>query len=324
VKLFLFLLVLLASSDAAAYCRARTVDESNGGGAECRSSIAGCSATKGCGVPVYFPNRCIGWTVHDRASRQISYDVAVGVIERAFRRWSDVECEGGEHPSIEARYLGPTACGERFRHDRPSASSFVFKDDEWPGARVSATGVAQIADDLAVTRRQQETDDGEIVGATIEVNTSQYRFATGEEIPIDAYDLEYVMTHEIGHFLGLAHSDTDDSVMRERTGPGKQDATLRPDDVAAICALYPPDGTRDTIKGTRASATCNPMPRNGFAAACEGDPPAARSCAMGTAEAPPSLALLIAVAGVALRRLTRKASARCHSWDGETRVVRRR
>jgi hypothetical protein len=323
VKPFVFLLVLLSAGDAAAYCRARTVDESNGGGPECKSSIAGCADPGSCGVPVYFPNRCIGWTVHDRASRQLSYDAAVGLIERAFRRWTDAKCEGGAHPSVEARYLGPTACGERFRHDRPSASSFVFKDDAWPGARVSPTGIAAIADDLAVTRRQQDTDDGEIVGATIEVNTNQYRFAIGEEVPIDAYDLEYVMTHEIGHFLGIAHSDTDDSVMRERTGPGKQDPTLRPDDVAAICALYPPDGARDTAQGTRSSATCNPMPRNGFAAACEEAPPGARSCAMGTAEAPPSLAAIVAVAAVLFRRLTRRARARCHSWDGEKRLVRR-
>ncbi|MDB4933903.1 MAG: hypothetical protein JWP87_875 [Labilithrix sp.] len=59
-----------------------------------------------------------------------------------------------------------------------------------------------------------------------------------------------VITHEVGHYIGIAHSREPQAIMAEsycnldnRCEKGKVAARrLAPDDIAAVCALYPPDG----------------------------------------------------------------------------------
>ncbi|KAJ8436331.1 hypothetical protein Cgig2_005255 [Carnegiea gigantea] len=53
-----------------------------------------------------------------------------------------------------------------------------------------------------------------------------------------AVDLESVVTHEIGHVLGLAHSTVKDSIMYPNLSPRTKKVNLRIDDVEGIQALY--------------------------------------------------------------------------------------
>jgi hypothetical protein len=52
-------------------------------------------------------------------------------------------------------------------------------------------------------------------------------------------DLQNTVTHEVGHVLGLAHSDVQGATMAATTGAGEiSKRTLAPDDLAGICAVY--------------------------------------------------------------------------------------
>jgi hypothetical protein len=68
-------------------------------------------------------------------------------------------------------------------------------------------------------------------------------------VPPNSFDLQSILTHEAGHFLGMAHTDkscqaagnncpTMDAMYR----PGSSDfRTLEQDDIDGICAIYPAD-----------------------------------------------------------------------------------
>jgi hypothetical protein len=60
--------------------------------------------------------------------------------------------------------------------------------------------------------------------------------------------VESVLLHEIGHFVGLAHSPVGSSTMFPRGGNGVSvQAGLSPDEVAAVHALYPNASTPSTV-----------------------------------------------------------------------------
>src|SRR5215210_7012318 len=53
------------------------------------------------------------------------------------------------------------------------------------------------------------------------------------------FDIETVTLHEIGHLLGLDHSDVSGSVMWAYVSPNSTLRTLQADDLAGIRSLYP-------------------------------------------------------------------------------------
>ena len=53
-------------------------------------------------------------------------------------------------------------------------------------------------------------------------------------------DLQNTLTHESGHFIGLAHSPVPGATMNATTQPGETlKRSLAPDDAAGVCAIYP-------------------------------------------------------------------------------------
>ncbi|XP_074324658.1 metalloendoproteinase 4-MMP-like [Apium graveolens] len=60
----------------------------------------------------------------------------------------------------------------------------------------------------------------------------------GTEESGDAIDLESVVTHEIGHVLGLAHSSVKESIMYPSLKPRHKKVDLKIDDIKGVQALY--------------------------------------------------------------------------------------
>ena len=81
-------------------------------------------------------------------------------------------------------------------------------------------------------------DSAVLLNAEIEINSHDHTLTTQQPAPAGAFDLQTILTHEAGHFLGLAHATSETSVMYAFYA---QDAReLTPDDVAGLCAAYPP------------------------------------------------------------------------------------
>jgi Matrixin len=125
---------------------------------------------------------------------------------------------------------------------------------------------------LAETTLFFDPSSGAIYDANIEINSNQHTFAlanaTGPEI-----DLNAVLTHQVGHFLGLSHSADPTATMAANYDPAM--VTLQADDIAAICAALPPN---------RTPASNSAEPRHGFSGDCAEEQLLAEAGAPGTTD----------------------------------------
>lgn len=240
-----FACVLAGSHAAEAYCLTTTVSEPRGWDPEAQ----GCFHE---GAVLAWPDAPIDLHVDAVASRKVPFDVAQRALDAAFERWSSVVCDvpgalstAVVHPRFHVRNLGPLTVDlsdcttEECARDRLAEQRLlVFRDDEWPNAEGAIT--------YALTTVTYRVGSGRVAGAFIEVNTADHDFVEHGPTGGDVAALDYVLTHEAGHFLGLAHSDRADAIMNRLYHP-EREATLLRDDEAAICSIRtaaPPEAAR--------------------------------------------------------------------------------
>jgi MYXO-CTERM domain-containing protein len=231
-SLFLLALAALGSThDAAAYCRTTTC------GSQDSADCAEATKCAGGGVPLYWPIPEVTIGVENGSVlRAIAVETARDVLTASMGAWTSVDCGGGQHPSIsvapiEITPIDPSA-GSPIDRDATadSVSALRFFDDSWPH-----DGSA-----IALTTVRYGIESGKIVAADIEANSADNNLTvvdTGGE-----FDLQSVLTHESGHFFGLAHVvEMDATMYAAYTGGGNIDRrSLEQNDKEGICAVYPP------------------------------------------------------------------------------------
>ena len=221
------------------------------------------------GLPLptlFWANQCVGYSIQSSASSQVSLADATRVAEQAFSAWSSASCANGS-PSITAVAISPVDCDEVPSQEHNNV--IIFRDNGWP--------YADSANTLGYTTLTVNTCTGEIYGADIEINSSDYKISASGPAPDGGYDLASILTHEAGHFLGLAHSPDKTAVMYASYHAGSTVLTL--DDVGGICSTYPAAGTRMTSYGSmQSSNVCDPSPRLGFLTQCGSRAGSTASC----------------------------------------------
>ncbi len=292
------LCVLAVPTAAHAYCRTTT-----------QQLPPDYRPTRGCftdGLFLFWRNACVSYSVNAAGSRSIPYEEAKRVIDASFATWMYATCANGEAPGIAVTNLGPASCGEvRYNGDSPNQNVIVFRDDGWPYSDPTST--------LGLTTVTFNADTGEIYDADMEINSSARNLSTSEEVPANGFDLASVITHEVGHFFGLAHATDARATMYASYKPGtKALRTLSPDDVAGLCSIYPNPALRIVSVEVSPSQTivaesCDPNPRHGFTAACS-VPKTEEKCAATprpTASWAASGSVALALAGVLVARRRR-------------------
>ncbi len=96
---------------------------------------------------------------------------------------------------------------------------------------------ADLSADAAAVTRTVYGDDGCIVSAHVMLNPAFHFELAPVYVPGDTADLISVVTHELGHALGLSHSRHRDATMFFAGGDPRM-RTLEDDDRRALCFLY--------------------------------------------------------------------------------------
>ncbi len=286
---------LFSSAGARAYCRSASCP---GRPASDPGQVCSPAQPDDCGLVIQWRLPCIGFGVQKDASSQIDFATASTTLEQAFSAWTQADCGHGP-PSIEVHDLGSVDCDkvEYNQHDG-NASILVFRDKSWPHDGDPSAGVT---DTIALTTVTYDVDKGDIYDADIEVNTANNRFTTGVS-DVDV-DLLSVLTHEAGHFLGMAHSaDGDATMFPNYTNGDLSLRTLSADDIEGICDAYPPE--------RQAVGTCEGgLPRHGFSPFCKAEQTEGK-CSASPGPLPSPAGWLAIAAGAVFLQITRARARR--------------
>ena len=222
---------LLHTASAHAFCRTNSCDPVRG--EVCTVDKDGCRQGA---KALYWGTASIPFSVQSAGSpkNQIAAGNFELVIDAAFRTWSSANCGAGKHPTFTGVSQGQVAAGAvEYIEGGSNTNLFVFRDDMW---LATAPGSA-----LALTTVSYDWHTGRIYDADVEVNGTASNITNGR--PGDGADLPSIITHEVGHFLGLDHSLKPTATMFINYTPGVGNLrALDADDVAGICALYRPIG----------------------------------------------------------------------------------
>ncbi|HYR87119.1 MAG TPA: IPT/TIG domain-containing protein [Terriglobia bacterium] len=203
-KYSIILLILVCSATAAAYTR----------------------ITLPAGQTPKWTSMPISYWINDRGSSQISNGSEFAAIHAAFQTWQNVQTA-----DVRFTYKGTTPVRSVGRDGMNVVS---FADDSTPlGSSVVAATFSFFRADSAGGVVFDESD--------IIFNPVQ-QFSTSVED--SKFDVQGVLTHEIGHLLGLDHAGLVSSVMVPFAALSQLDQrTLAYDDAAAITEIYPKAST---------------------------------------------------------------------------------
>jgi len=267
-------------------------------------------------IPVWWRSACVSYDLAQAASRQVPYAVADAMFAEAFAKWTTLDCASGApggsgRVSIDARDLGPVACDQvQYDQQGPNQHVILFHDDVWPYDDANNT--------LGLTTVTYDVDTGEIYDADMEINAT-VPLTLSDPVPAGGYDLQSIITHESGHFLGMAHSGDVEATMFAHYVQGSTTMrTLQDDDVAGLCSIYLPGGARVVAtsvvpSGRVMEGPCDPTPQGGFTTACASPP--SRSCAVTAASPEPpttggAMVLLAGAGSIVARRGGRRRGRR--------------
>jgi hypothetical protein len=230
------------SRTAFAFCRTTTCAVKNPPASCMRDPQTGCWQE---GIPLSWPQQCISYAVNTAGSPLLGLDyaAAAALVDGAFAHWPTVTCADGGSPSVAVMGRTGLTCDRvEYNPTGPNANAILFRDDNWTHDPTA----------YALTTVAFNTRTGQILDADMEIQTPS----------LTVGDIDFVVTHESGHFFGLDHSPNPSAVMYFQYDGGAVVPQLSDDDIEAICTAYPT---------SRSAPACDFEPPKGYATDCGGD-----------------------------------------------------
>jgi MYXO-CTERM domain-containing protein len=228
-------LLLATAGEARAFCRSTACEP---GKETCTYDENGCPRS---GPPLSWRTLPLPYRFHAGGTEKLDMDRVREATRRAFQTWSNVTCRG-KRTSLRFEEGKDIPGTHPLTASDPPSFGIYFRDEDWPGDDPEES--------LAQTNQKYGKTNGYIDYSSIEVNTTDRTYRLSDSEGGDGIDFQAVVTHEVGHYIGLAHSKVESSIMvpsycqsSDRCGKGTDESrALAEDDIAAVCALYPPGG----------------------------------------------------------------------------------
>jgi hypothetical protein len=182
----------------------------------------------------------VTWRLHPTQGARITGSRTQAVVAQAsFDAW-----EGVSTAAVDFTRGADTATDTSYGNDGIN----MVKTNMTSQAYANAGGTGALA--ITVTTTAALT--GQILDADIIFDPDE-DFSTSTTTPASVHDFEAVLTHEVGHLLGLDHSAILSATMFPRLSEGSSAArVLSADDIAGISSIYPNSTylARGSISGT--------------------------------------------------------------------------
>ena len=185
-----------------------------------------------------FENATVPFHVHQAGQPGLSLDATVAAFRAGLGAWND-------DPGSNVRYVFAGTTGAGGGLARPDGVNAILFDDPFrndPAEAVEGTFSCVTGGVIAVGgpyffnatrgyrgKRYHEAGEADIV-------TNDGTECLFRDDPVGASE---VFAHELGHTLGIGHSDTPDALMRATMHDDHRGARLHADDRAAVRSLYP-------------------------------------------------------------------------------------
>jgi len=187
---------------------------------------------------LYWPTRNLSYILNEEGCASVPLPETLGAIKRSFFSWASPSCTDlsfsfGGKESVQKTNL-TLAEGER----SDQRNLIVWRNREWPPPGVTDATVTK--DMPAVTSVIYEENTGIILDADMDLNGHDFSWTVTDDTTAASTDIQNILTHEIGHFLGLDHSPDQETTMYAKTGAGEmKKRTLAQDDIDGLCFIYP-------------------------------------------------------------------------------------
>ena len=183
-------------------------------------------------------NRCVpqyrmGLSIENTGGMTInpglSYATFVTRTQAAFDAWTvgHVSCSTSWNSVVVAQFATPTGQAAKNGSDR-------FNNLIW----LNSSAWTHLPQQLAVTTTSYYTSNSEIFDADMELNNG---VPWSDTLAANTYDMESVVLHEAGHFLGLNHTASASAVMYPDVNFAASKRVLNALDTNDVCTVYPGD-----------------------------------------------------------------------------------
>ena len=192
------------------------------------------SAANNRGDYIEWTRRSIPWHLHEAGSRDVKFESLRRALLLSFQAWTDVECsyisfveQGVTNVDIVGYWSGLR-----------NLNLMIWRDDSDSWIHDDQTIALTTVTFCSQAGGEECGFVGHVLDADIEFNGRDFAFSTTGDP--HRFDVANAATHEIGHMAGLDHSVLAAATMYKKAPEGERiKATLHPDDVEGICAIYP-------------------------------------------------------------------------------------